>query len=157
MRGLSISLFQPKATQSDLDLQPQVTLPSPGTFSRTAKLPYYVVFTTTPRSNAMRKEIASDATIAVSLVRQIALGDAGAVGPVPTAAACVTPFFLRSVSSTSCRRLDDVSGCISSHARRGGGTRFVKRVVGGAERGRRGRREREEAEAELNAEREMNE
>lgn len=40
------------------------------TFSRSSSIPYFVVFTTTPRSAEMAKEIAADASIHVSLVRE---------------------------------------------------------------------------------------
>ncbi|KAF9482332.1 hypothetical protein BDN70DRAFT_801784 [Pholiota conissans] len=48
-----------------------ITLPTSVTFSRSSSIPYFVVFTTTPRSAEMAKEIATDATISVSLIRQI--------------------------------------------------------------------------------------
>lgn len=46
-------------------------MPSPGNFSRTSFVPFYVVFTTTPKSSTLAREIAADATISVSLVRQV--------------------------------------------------------------------------------------
>lgn len=49
----------------------QITLPSPGNFSRSSFVPFYVVFNTTPKSSALAREIAADATISVSLVRQV--------------------------------------------------------------------------------------
>lgn len=51
----------------------QVTLPSPGNFSRYAAIPYYVVFTTSPRSLSLSREITADATISVSLIRQVTI------------------------------------------------------------------------------------
>ncbi|KAI0355973.1 hypothetical protein OH77DRAFT_1538177 [Trametes cingulata] len=48
-----------------------VTLPHPATFSRTGSIPYFVVFTTTPRSATLAREIAADATVSVSLQREI--------------------------------------------------------------------------------------
>ncbi|EKM58006.1 uncharacterized protein PHACADRAFT_206848 [Phanerochaete carnosa HHB-10118-sp] len=48
-----------------------VTLPDPPTLPRSGYVPFFVVFTTRPRSSALAREIAADATIAVSLLRQI--------------------------------------------------------------------------------------
>ncbi|KAI0631232.1 hypothetical protein C8Q77DRAFT_195003 [Trametes polyzona] len=48
-----------------------VTLPHPATFSRSGSIPYFVVFTTTPRSATLAREIAADATISVSLQREV--------------------------------------------------------------------------------------
>ncbi|KAI0697508.1 hypothetical protein C8T65DRAFT_582572 [Cerioporus squamosus] len=48
-----------------------VTLPHPATFSRSSSISYFVVFTTTPRSSTLSREIASDATISVSLLREV--------------------------------------------------------------------------------------
>ncbi|KAF8903298.1 hypothetical protein CPB84DRAFT_1774459 [Gymnopilus junonius] len=48
-----------------------ITLPTSVTFSRSSSIPYFVVFTTTPRSPELAKEIAADASISVSLIRQV--------------------------------------------------------------------------------------
>ena len=48
-----------------------MTLPHPATFARSSAISYFVVFTTTPRSVAMAREIAADATISVSLLRDV--------------------------------------------------------------------------------------
>ncbi|CDO74586.1 hypothetical protein BN946_scf184583.g13 [Trametes cinnabarina] len=48
-----------------------VTLPHPAAFSRSGSIPYFVVFTTTPRSASLAREIATDATISVSLLREV--------------------------------------------------------------------------------------
>ncbi|KAH0581413.1 hypothetical protein H2248_012495 [Termitomyces sp. 'cryptogamus'] len=48
-----------------------VTLPTLVTFPRPSSIPYFVVFTTVPRSPALAREVAADATITVSLVRQV--------------------------------------------------------------------------------------
>ncbi len=53
------------------------------TFSRSASIPYFVVFTTTPRSSSLIREIASDATISVSLLRQVTLNDSADFPPTP--------------------------------------------------------------------------
>lgn len=50
-----------------------VTLPRPQTFSRRTSVPYFVVFTTNPRCAVLAREIAADATIAVSLVRKVTI------------------------------------------------------------------------------------
>lgn len=48
-------------------------MPTFVTFSRGSSIPYFVVFTTVPRSPALAREVASDATISVSLIRQITI------------------------------------------------------------------------------------
>ncbi|EIM89071.1 uncharacterized protein STEHIDRAFT_109351 [Stereum hirsutum FP-91666 SS1] len=48
-----------------------VTLPTPSLFSRNSSLPYFVVFSTTPKNPTLAREVAMDATITVSLLRQI--------------------------------------------------------------------------------------
>ncbi|KAG1745185.1 hypothetical protein EDB19DRAFT_1692879 [Suillus lakei] len=65
----------------EMPLQPErsipfhcaVTLPRPQTFSRRTSVPYFVVFTTKPRCAVLAREIAADATIAVSLVRKVTI------------------------------------------------------------------------------------
>ena len=49
----------------------KITLPNPASFSKNGQIPFFVVFTTQPKSKALRREIAADATIAVSLLRQV--------------------------------------------------------------------------------------
>lgn len=51
----------------------QITLPVPSTFPRSASIPYFVVFTTNPRDPSLCREIAVDATIAISLLRQVTI------------------------------------------------------------------------------------
>ncbi|KAG5651835.1 hypothetical protein H0H81_007241 [Sphagnurus paluster] len=60
-----------------------VTLPTSVTFSRPSAIPYFVVFTTTPRSPELAKEIAADATISVSLLRQVTVTEHGSSLPTP--------------------------------------------------------------------------
>ncbi|PFH49933.1 hypothetical protein AMATHDRAFT_62247 [Amanita thiersii Skay4041] len=60
-----------------------VTLPTSATFLRGSSIPYFVVFTTTPRSPQLAKEIASDATISVSLVRKLTVSDPVNLPPSP--------------------------------------------------------------------------
>ncbi|KAG2056053.1 hypothetical protein BDR06DRAFT_953499 [Suillus hirtellus] len=50
-----------------------VTLPRSQTFSRCTSVPYFVVFTTKPQCAVLAREIAADATIAVSLVRKVTI------------------------------------------------------------------------------------
>ncbi|EIN08270.1 hypothetical protein PUNSTDRAFT_103055 [Punctularia strigosozonata HHB-11173 SS5] len=61
----------PLVSDRQIPFQCAVTMPNPATFPRSASLPYFVVYTTTPKSVPLSREIAADATIAVSLVRQI--------------------------------------------------------------------------------------
>ena len=49
----------------------KVTLPNPASFSKNSQIPFFVVFTTQPRSKTLCREIAADATIAVSLLRKV--------------------------------------------------------------------------------------
>ena len=49
----------------------KITLPNPASFSKNSQIPFFVVFTTQPRSKALCREIAADATIAVSLIRKV--------------------------------------------------------------------------------------
>ncbi|KAI0346440.1 hypothetical protein BDW22DRAFT_756700 [Trametopsis cervina] len=48
-----------------------VTLPDPSTFARTSSIPFFVVFTTKPRSQTLAREMAADATLTISLLRQV--------------------------------------------------------------------------------------
>ncbi|KAF8145388.1 hypothetical protein K438DRAFT_2098061 [Mycena galopus ATCC 62051] len=50
-----------------------VTLPSSLTFSRASSIPFFVVFTTTPRSPVLAREVAGDATIAVSVSSEVSV------------------------------------------------------------------------------------
>ncbi|KAJ7634892.1 hypothetical protein FB45DRAFT_476879 [Roridomyces roridus] len=58
------------------DFRCAVTLPASVTFSRSSSIPYFVVFTTTPRSSALAREIASDATISISVFSQVTITEA---------------------------------------------------------------------------------
>ena len=49
----------------------KVTLPNPASFSKNSQIPFFVVFTTQPRSKTLCREIAADATIVVSLLRKV--------------------------------------------------------------------------------------
>ncbi|KAJ7185203.1 hypothetical protein C8R46DRAFT_1287558 [Mycena filopes] len=61
-----------------------VTLPSSLTFSRASSIPFFVVFTTTPRSPTLAREIAGDATISISISSHISVTD---TAPTASAAA----------------------------------------------------------------------
>jgi hypothetical protein len=56
-----------------LKINAQITLPSPLVMQRSKSLSYFVVFTTTPRSPCLAQEIAADATISITLLRQVSI------------------------------------------------------------------------------------
>lgn len=60
-----------------------ITLPTSVTFSRSSSIPYYVVFTTIARSVTLMREIASDATISVTLIRKITVTEPSSLPPTP--------------------------------------------------------------------------
>ncbi|KIK56667.1 hypothetical protein GYMLUDRAFT_1012811 [Collybiopsis luxurians FD-317 M1] len=60
-----------------------VTLPTSVSFSRSSSIPYYVVFTTTPRNPVLAKEIATDATVSATLIRQITVTEPSSFPPTP--------------------------------------------------------------------------
>lgn len=66
----------------------QVTLPSPGNFTRGSEIPFYVVFTTLPTFSSLARDIASDATISVSLVRQVTVSGSPSLLPSPPLTTC---------------------------------------------------------------------
>ncbi|KAG6849370.1 hypothetical protein H0H93_009064 [Arthromyces matolae] len=75
---------RPSATSLNLNSNVvPVTLPTSITFPRGSSIPYFVVFTTTPRSPELAKEIASDATISVSLLQQISVTEQTVAPPTP--------------------------------------------------------------------------
>ncbi|EGN92882.1 hypothetical protein SERLA73DRAFT_98668 [Serpula lacrymans var. lacrymans S7.3] len=75
--GLSMDpecwLEMPLKADRPIPFQCALTLPSPNSFPRASSIPYFVVFTTTPRSPSLAREIAADATIVVSLIRQVTI------------------------------------------------------------------------------------
>jgi hypothetical protein len=73
---------------STITARMQITLPNPMDMSRAKSLPYFVVFTTTPRSPSLAKEIASDATITISLLRQVSISESP---PLPLTPSPSTP------------------------------------------------------------------
>ncbi|KAG6888102.1 hypothetical protein C0995_010667 [Termitomyces sp. Mi166 len=66
-----------------MPLRCAVNLPTSVMFARPSSIPYFVVFTTTPRSPALAQEIAADATISVSLLRQVNVTKQSASLPTP--------------------------------------------------------------------------
>ncbi|KAI0052143.1 hypothetical protein FA95DRAFT_1602103 [Auriscalpium vulgare] len=63
----------PLRSDRPIPCQSAITLPSPADFPRFGSLPFFVVFSTTPKSPALAREIAADATITVSLLRQVTI------------------------------------------------------------------------------------
>jgi len=97
-----------------------VALPDMPSFSRSASIPYYVVFTTTPRSPTLAHEIVVDATIAVSLLREVNID----VPPAsPSSPSVLSPASASSSSSFS----DEASSFILGHK-----TKLMKRMVSSA-------------------------
>ncbi|CAK5282916.1 unnamed protein product [Mycena citricolor] len=59
-----------------------VTLPTSLNFSRSSNIPFFVVFTTSPRSSHLAREIATDATVSVTLTSEFfCADDPGLAGP----------------------------------------------------------------------------
>ncbi|KAH9478449.1 hypothetical protein JR316_0008904 [Psilocybe cubensis] len=78
-------LEMPLKSDRPIPVRCAITLPTELTFSRSSSIPYFVVFTTTPRSSELAKETAADATIAVSLIRQTIITDKTTLPPTPPA------------------------------------------------------------------------
>ncbi|KAK0458036.1 uncharacterized protein EV420DRAFT_409496 [Desarmillaria tabescens] len=76
-------LEMPLRTDRPVPFQCAITLPTNLTFLRSSSLPYFVVFTTMPRSLSLTREIASDATISISLIRQVNVTESPALPPTP--------------------------------------------------------------------------
>ncbi|THU92836.1 hypothetical protein K435DRAFT_820407 [Dendrothele bispora CBS 962.96] len=76
-------LEMPLRSERPIPFRCAVTLPTSVTFSRHSSIPYYVVFTTTPRNPVLTREIASDATISVTLMRQITVTESSSTLPTP--------------------------------------------------------------------------
>ncbi|KAJ7064975.1 hypothetical protein C8F01DRAFT_783906 [Mycena amicta] len=60
----------PLKTQRPVPVRCAITLPSSLAFSRASSIPFFVVFTTTPRSPSLAREVATDATISISVTSQ---------------------------------------------------------------------------------------
>jgi hypothetical protein len=58
-------------------------MPNPVTFQRSGVLPYFIVFTTTPRSIGLSKLIASHSRITVSFLRCISVSETPETPPTP--------------------------------------------------------------------------
>ncbi|CCL98207.1 uncharacterized protein FIBRA_00201 [Fibroporia radiculosa] len=99
-----------------------VAIPDVPSFPRSASVPYYVVFTTSPRSPTLAREIVLDATIAVSVHRQINIDTSPASPSTPSLASPTSP--LSSSSSSSGSDFDSPSSFILSHK-----TKLMKRMV----------------------------
>ncbi|KAI3608216.1 hypothetical protein WG66_006559 [Moniliophthora roreri] len=76
-------LEMPLRSDRPMPFRCAITLPTSVTFSRTSSIPYYVVFTTIPRSLTLTREIASDATISVTLLRKITVTEQSSLPPTP--------------------------------------------------------------------------
>ncbi|KAJ7064985.1 hypothetical protein C8F01DRAFT_1021771 [Mycena amicta] len=76
-------LEMPLKSDRPISFRCAVTLPTSVTFSRASAIPYFVVFTTTPRSSALAREIASDATISIAVFSQITITEAAVLPITP--------------------------------------------------------------------------
>ncbi|KII87629.1 hypothetical protein PLICRDRAFT_642508 [Plicaturopsis crispa FD-325 SS-3] len=76
-------LEMPLKSDRPIPFKCAITLPSTVVFSRSNAIPYFVVFTTHPRSSSLAREIASDATVAVTLLRQVTLSVPAEAPPTP--------------------------------------------------------------------------
>ncbi|PCH35381.1 hypothetical protein WOLCODRAFT_139875 [Wolfiporia cocos MD-104 SS10] len=100
-----------------------VALPDVPTFGRTASIPYYVVFTTTPRSPSLARDIFTDATITVSLTRQVNMDAPPGSPSSQSVVSAGSPSSASSLSSSE----DGPSSSILAHK-----TRLMRRVVSSA-------------------------
>ncbi|KAH7886830.1 hypothetical protein F5I97DRAFT_2018745 [Phlebopus sp. FC_14] len=66
-------LEMPLKSERLIPFQCAVALPRSLSFSRSSSIPYFVLFTTNPKSCCLAKEIASDATVVVLLVRKVTI------------------------------------------------------------------------------------
>ncbi|KZV75892.1 hypothetical protein PENSPDRAFT_14991 [Peniophora sp. CONT] len=80
----------PLRAERSVPFQCAVTIPTPSTFPRSATVPFFVVFSTTPRSRQLAREIASDATITVNLLRQVSV-DSSQSRPSSLSSPATTP------------------------------------------------------------------
>ncbi|KAJ7485257.1 hypothetical protein FB451DRAFT_1228910 [Mycena latifolia] len=76
-------LEMPLKSDRPISFRCAVTLPTSVTFSRASSIPYFVVFTTTPRSSTLAREIASDATISISVFSQVTITEAASLPITP--------------------------------------------------------------------------
>ncbi|KAF8800580.1 hypothetical protein BYT27DRAFT_7262738 [Phlegmacium glaucopus] len=89
-------LEMPLKSDRPLPFRAAITVPTSMAFSRSSYIPYFVVFTTTPRSPALAKEVATDATISVSLIRQVVVSKQSLLSPRPPLTSGDNPESLRS-------------------------------------------------------------
>ncbi|KAF9445537.1 hypothetical protein P691DRAFT_263369 [Macrolepiota fuliginosa MF-IS2] len=82
-RSLESWTEMPLKAERPVPFRCAVTLPSSITFSRSSVVPYFVVFTTNPRSPTLAKEIAADASISISFIRQIVVTEQASLPPTP--------------------------------------------------------------------------
>ncbi|KAF8637909.1 hypothetical protein AX17_002532 [Amanita inopinata Kibby_2008] len=73
----------PLRSDHPVPLRCAVTLPTSVTFARGSSIPYFVVFTTSPRSHTLAREIAADATISISLLRKLTVTEKIPLPPSP--------------------------------------------------------------------------
>ncbi|KAJ7211225.1 hypothetical protein GGX14DRAFT_623930 [Mycena pura] len=66
-------LEMPLKSDRPMSFRCAVTLPTSVTFSRASSIPYFVIFTTTPRASMLAREIASDATISITVFSQVTI------------------------------------------------------------------------------------
>ncbi|KAJ7185644.1 hypothetical protein C8R46DRAFT_1061300 [Mycena filopes] len=76
-------LEMPLKSDRPISFRCAVTLPTSVTFSRASSIPYFVVFTTTPRSSSLAREIASDATISITVLSQVTITEAAVLPITP--------------------------------------------------------------------------
>ncbi|EPS95123.1 hypothetical protein FOMPIDRAFT_1133019 [Fomitopsis schrenkii] len=106
-----------------------VALPETTAFSRTSTIPYYVVFTTTPRSPTLAREIVLDATITIALMRQVSIEVApGSPSSESLSSPSLSSPALTNASTTSLSSgSDEATSFILAHK-----TRLLKRLVNSA-------------------------
>ncbi|KAJ2936768.1 hypothetical protein H1R20_g333, partial [Candolleomyces eurysporus] len=96
----------PLKTERPIPIRCAVALPTSVTFCRSSSIPYFVVFTTTPRAPLLTREIAADSTISIALVRQITIQQPQMVFPLtpPPSPSRESPVrLLRRVAKSSSR------------------------------------------------------
>ncbi|KAH9833259.1 uncharacterized protein C8Q71DRAFT_798337 [Rhodofomes roseus] len=106
-----------------------VAIPETPAFSRSSTMPYYVVFTTAPRSPTLAREIVLDATITVALVRQvnIEMPPGSPASPYPSSPSLSSPALTNASSTSLSSSSDETTSYILAHK-----TRLLKRLVNSA-------------------------
>ncbi|KIY47383.1 hypothetical protein FISHEDRAFT_66099 [Fistulina hepatica ATCC 64428] len=72
-----------KSERSQLPFRCAITLPTATTFAKHTSIPYFVVFTTIPSSAGLAQEITTDATVSVSLIRELIVREKSELLPTP--------------------------------------------------------------------------